>query len=312
MQPGCPDCVPRDLRVLPKATTVIAMTSSLQTVQSYYDRDPEHEWLRLERGRFEMPVTMHYLQKYVTSPCSILDVGGGPGRYAITLAKLGHRVDLFDLSPKCITFARGKAEELDVRLNGFHTGTCTDLGRFGDGTFDAVLCMGPLYHLTSAASRHRAILQCLRVLKTTGVLVAAFLSSYAHVFDLVCIDMNSVRDLDPDDLARKCRSTSITNDPFVFTDSFYIEPFEVEPLMANYPLRKLAVIGAQGLTGQSQAAIARGEPKVLQKWLEIAKATAETKGAIGSSIHIVYYGQKVGTVFVKIVDASEIMVQAIL
>jgi S-adenosylmethionine-dependent methyltransferase len=269
------------------------MTTSLQTVQSYYDRDPEHEWLRLERGRFEMPVTMHYLQRYVRSPCSVLDVGGGPGRYAIALARLGHRVDLFDLSPECIAFARRKAKELDVGLNGFHTGTCTDLGRFPNESFDAVLCMGPLYHLTDPADRDRAILESLRVLKRSGVLVAAFLSSYAHVFDLVCIDMNSIRDLDPQALAEKCRSTSFTNDPFVFTDSFYIEPFEVEPLMGSYPLRQLAIIGAQGLTGQSQAAIARAEPKVLEKWLDLAIATAQTKGAIGSSIHIAYYGQKV-------------------
>ncbi len=268
------------------------MNKSLTTVQRYYDRDPEHEWLRLERGRFEMPVSMYYIQKYLPKPCSVLDVGGGPGRYATALAKLGYTVDLFDLSSANIAFARQKAKELQVPLNGFYTGTCTELGCFPDGSFDGVLCMGPLYHLTEEADRDKAIRECLRVLRPSGLLVAAFLSSYAHVFDLVCIDMNLILDYDPWSLADRCQSHSFVDDNFVFTDSYYVEPFEVAGLMSRYPLEELSIIGAQGLTGQSQAAIARAEPKVLEKWIQLAIAAAETKGALGSSIHITYFGRK--------------------
>ena len=268
------------------------MKKSVATVQSYYDSDPEHEWQRLDRGRFEMPITMHYLQKYLPDRSSVLDVGGGPGRYSIALAKLGHTVDILDLSSECISLAKRKAEQANVRLNGFHTGTCTDLSRFPAESFDAVLCMGPLYHLTDSDDRQTAVLQCLRVLKPSGLFVASFLSSYAHVFDLVCIDIGLIRDYDPWLLAKRCVSSSFEGDKLVFTDSHYIEPFEVATFMGKFSLEQLSIIGAQGLTGQSQAAIARTDPEVLHKWIELGKALAESNGAIGSSIHIAYFGRK--------------------
>jgi S-adenosylmethionine-dependent methyltransferase len=52
--------------------------------------------------------------KYVKPKSRILDIGGGPGRYAMWLAKHGHRVVLADLSPELLAIARTKLAEADV------------------------------------------------------------------------------------------------------------------------------------------------------------------------------------------------------
>jgi len=49
------------------------------------------------------------------SAARLLDCGGGPGRYAVELARRGYRVTLFDLSEGNLALAREKAAEAGVR-----------------------------------------------------------------------------------------------------------------------------------------------------------------------------------------------------
>ena len=91
----------------------------------------------------------------------------------------GYDVTLFDLSTGNLTLAREKAAEAGVTLAGFEQGTALDLARFADHSFDAVLLMGPLYHLLEAADRRRALTEARRVLKPSGPLFVAFITRYA-------------------------------------------------------------------------------------------------------------------------------------
>ena len=79
-------------------------------VEAMYDADSEREWQRLVRHRTEFGVTMRALDDYLPSaPAKILDIGGGPGRYAIVLTQQGYEVTLLDLSQNNLTLARQKA-----------------------------------------------------------------------------------------------------------------------------------------------------------------------------------------------------------
>jgi len=55
------------------------------------------------RHRTEFAVTMRALADHLPPPpARVLDCGGGPGRYAIELARQGYEVTLFDLSAGCL------------------------------------------------------------------------------------------------------------------------------------------------------------------------------------------------------------------
>ncbi|MDX9753279.1 MAG: class I SAM-dependent methyltransferase [bacterium] len=160
-----------------------------ESVARFYDQNPENEWMRLFRSpyrRLEFEVVHHFLTHYITKPSHIVDLGGGPGRYALALAKMGHRVTLIDLSQGNLALARRK-----IAGAGLHHaidivwGDDQALTGFEGGVFDAVLCMGPLYHLHHARERHRCLEQCLRVLKPGGPLFVTAYPRLSFLRDMV-------------------------------------------------------------------------------------------------------------------------------
>jgi SAM-dependent methyltransferase len=67
-----------------------------------------------------------------------------------------------------------------ARARGFvaHIGDARALG-YDDGTFDAVLLLGPLYHLRDRAERLQALREARRVLRPNGVVAAAAVTRIA-------------------------------------------------------------------------------------------------------------------------------------
>ncbi len=75
-------------------------------VRSYYNENTEEELLRLDTCWLEYGVTRAWIDATVSQSSEILDLGGGPGCYALELAQLGHTVSLVDLSPANLALAR--------------------------------------------------------------------------------------------------------------------------------------------------------------------------------------------------------------
>lgn len=143
------------------------MTSD--AVQAYYASLSEREWTRLENpddGAVEFTITCHTLATYLPPDARVLDIGSGPGRYAIWLAERGHRVVLADLSPELLSIAQAKIEQAGVgtMVEDIVEADACDLSLWVDDSFDAVLSLGPFYHLPDAEDRHRAAIELGRVL----------------------------------------------------------------------------------------------------------------------------------------------------
>ena len=150
---------------------------STEATRKYYDSFGEREWHRLENpddGTVEFAVNCHYLEKHLTPKSRVLDIGGGPGRYTIWLAQRNHRVVLADLSPKLLEIGRRKITEASVseRVEEIVEGNVCDLSHWDDNYFDAVLCLGPYYHLPNSEDRQKATSEIARVLGSGGLLYA--------------------------------------------------------------------------------------------------------------------------------------------
>ena len=160
---------------------------SLNNTRSAYDQFPEREWERLESGvqaRLEFLITNHALRRYLPAASrdvTVLDAGGGPGRYTVGLATQGFTVTLLDLSPKLLEIALIKIAELPTSsrrsVEAVVEGSVTDLTQFPDSAFDVVLCLGgPLSHLVTHEERTQAISELVRVAKTNSIVCVSVLN----------------------------------------------------------------------------------------------------------------------------------------
>lgn len=74
---------------------------SSDPVREFYARLDEGEWTRLltPGGRVEFAITTALLAGELPERGRVLDIGGGPGRYAAWLAARGLQVSLADCPP---------------------------------------------------------------------------------------------------------------------------------------------------------------------------------------------------------------------
>ena len=126
-------------------------------VRQNYDANAEAEWNRLSGFHYEFEITKRYLHRYLQGK-TVLDIGGGPGRYSVYLAQQGYDVTLVDLSEGNVALAKQKFREFGVHANA-HVCDARDLSSLRLGKFDNVLLMGPLYHLSDVKDRARCVLQ---------------------------------------------------------------------------------------------------------------------------------------------------------
>ncbi|GIH17669.1 class I SAM-dependent methyltransferase [Rugosimonospora africana] len=146
-------------------------------ILDYYRAGGERSRLAEGHGRLEFLRTWDVLTRVLPpAPALVLDVGGATGVYAAPLARAGYRVHLVDPVPEHVadasalpgvTATLGDARTLPAR----------------DGSADAVLLLGPLYHLPDRDDRVSAWREAARVLRPGGVAVAATISRFASFFD---------------------------------------------------------------------------------------------------------------------------------
>jgi S-adenosylmethionine-dependent methyltransferase len=204
----------------------------VKKVEQYYDQNAQQEWDRLDRHRIEFQVTLRALAEFLPAvPAALIDVGGGPGRYAIHLAGQGYRVTLVDLSNGNLALARQKAALADVKLEAFVQANALDLSTFPEAGFDSVLLLGPLYHLHTPEERRMALGQVRRLLKPGGLIFASVITRFAGFRDAAINGYSFV--LDDPAYSERLLATGIHDNGVGFTDAYFAHPDEVIPLCAS-------------------------------------------------------------------------------
>jgi ubiquinone/menaquinone biosynthesis C-methylase UbiE len=165
-------------------------------IEKHFNEAGLNEWERLvksPRGLVSLYIHTHYLREYIKSGANVLEVGPGPGRFTIELAKLGARISIVDLSAEQLRLNEQKVEEA-----GFEHAVVwrkkmdiIDLSELQDSTFDATVCYGgPLSYVFDHADK--VMEEMLRVTKPGGFVFLGVMSSLGSwqlfiedVFDLI-------------------------------------------------------------------------------------------------------------------------------
>lgn len=110
----------------------------------------------------------------------ILDIGTGPGFYAIILAKRGYQVTAVDFSEEMLDQARKNAGDL-TRFIHFQQMDAQFLS-FEDNTFDVIVTRNLTWNLPDPAEAYR---EWNRVLSPDGVMLNFDANWYSYLFDEV-------------------------------------------------------------------------------------------------------------------------------
>jgi len=268
------------------------MDDTTRIIRDYYDAGVETEWNRVA-GRPEFLLTCRFLNRYIKPRQTILDIGGGPGRYSLYLAEQGCDVALLDLSSENVRFAGARAAERGLSVKTI-VGDARETDKLIGGQFDHVLLMGPLYHLLEEADRVKAVESSLRLLKPGGILFASFISAFAGA---VYMMKNAPDLLASTPMEIELMNLLIEDKPFAgagFTECNFERHQDILPFFEQFPLTKLHFLSQEGILSPCEQNIMSQPETVIRRWLNFAEQTCEREDLLSWSEHLMYIGQKTG------------------
>jgi ubiquinone/menaquinone biosynthesis C-methylase UbiE len=268
----------------------------------------EQEWLathygasvfQFERDRLEkycpveFGITCRYLKRYVPNSAVVADVGVGVGHYAEFLARRGCSIYLVDISVELLQAARQRLERagLGGQVQEVRRASATDLGWLTSGSLDAILMLGPFYHLRELHERRHAVSEARRVLKPQGILFAAAVNQLAYLRDLF-------REKPEEVLERAAFHTRFLKDG-------KLDPEHAPPLGYAYltnalefrnlfegAFEEVALVGTESFVSSWQSRLNELSPDAREAWLDLVEETGKTPEGIGQSDHFLFIGKR--------------------
>jgi ubiquinone/menaquinone biosynthesis C-methylase UbiE len=272
------------------------MDNNIHKVVSYYSNYDEQSRLSGKLGQIEFLRTQDIIRRYLkTPPAAVLDVGGAAGRYSCWLAEAGYDVHLVDPVPKHLEQAREAAQaQPDAPITSFTLGDARKL-EFESAVADAVLLLGPLYHLVVHHDRKRALLEAWRVLKPGGYVFAAGISRFASTIDGFLSGYYrdpTFQEIMRGDLASG-QHRNPTNHPAYFTEAFFHHPQELAHEIGEAGFEVKGLMAVEGIIYLLEDSINDWDSDTMGKFLleVITKIEAEPS-LMGASPHLLCVGSK--------------------
>ncbi len=257
--------------------------SDVARVLAHYATVDEGGCLREGRGRVEYIRTQRLVRAALApAPRRVLDVGGADGIHALWLSANGHEVELLDVVAAHVEAAR-------ARGLGAVVGDARSLPH-ADATFDAVLLLGPLYHLATRDERMKALREANRVLRPRGLLAAAAISRLAVAMDWLAA--GSLGEGARRQVAERIVAVG-RDDTGAGAGAFYFHtPEQLAEELASAGLCNIVVHGVEGpgwlsLPPGSGADAQRGDDVI-----HLAELADAESGAIAASMHLLAFGHR--------------------
>jgi ubiquinone/menaquinone biosynthesis C-methylase UbiE len=258
-------------------------------IEEHYLRGKESERLSGERGELEQLRTQAILAHNLPpAPAEVFDVGGAAGIHAFPLAKQGYQVHLIDPVELHLEQARSYAATSGVALRSITRGDARRLN-IPSGSADAVLLLGPLYHLVEYSDRRQALREARRLLKPHGVLFAAAISRFASLID--GLSSGFFRDVEfrrivAADLASGQHRNPM-NHPAYFTTAYFHRPEDLAAEVHDAGFGDVRILAVEGPAWSAALFLeAWDDPAQRQSLMEFLMMIEREPSVQGASAHI--------------------------
>jgi len=185
------------------------VTYEAERIAAFFDAYGEQEWTRFEDGRTpstSLEVHREYLRRFVRAGDHVLDIGAGPGRFTLELARLGADVVVADLSPGQLELNRNRLVDagLEDRIVDRVVADVTELSGFDEDAFDAVVCFGGPVSYAHERSED-AVSELVRVTRPAGHVLLSVMSLVGALIRYHGLALDLVRRDGPDQLEQTVR-----------------------------------------------------------------------------------------------------------
>lgn len=250
-------------------------------IQTYYG-EVFDEHLRLTtrsaQGPLEFQRTQQIIREHVPGG-RVLDVGGGAGIHSRALMDAGLAVEMIDPVPRHVEQAQAAGVAASV-------GDARDL-RFPDDSFDAVIMLGPLYHLSSREDRLSVLREAARVVRSGGVVLAAGLSRY------VAFGAASLGRTVPSPIPGEWTALIAEGTPgsgLRFPAGHFHTAEELQAELESAGMTVVRVAGVEGPGGMFLEGEAEIDGDVRDAALVLARAASDVPGIRDQSAHLIAVG----------------------
>jgi ubiquinone/menaquinone biosynthesis C-methylase UbiE len=210
------------------------------------------------------------------------------------LAARGYEVHLVDPVPLHLEQARARAaEKTDIPIANIRQGDARRLECSSDQV-DAVLLLGPLYHLPDRSDRIQALREAWRVLHADGLVLAAVISRFASALD------GLVGHFFADPRYAPTVWQDLTDgqhrghpDGSYFTTAYLHRPEELASEMLEAGFGQTSVLAIEGPGWLLQDLEAQwADPMLQAALLEVIRRTESEPSLMGASRHLLGLGRK--------------------
>lgn len=198
------------------------------SLENFYNKASEEDRLTKGMGIFEFERIKYLISLYLKENSTVIDVGGGTGKYSEWISKLNHSVYLVEPVEKHIKIAEERNAKLKNKFK-IIKGESRKLN-FPNNFADIVILHGPLYHLQKEEDRISAINESKRVLKKGGIILCFGINYSATT--LVAL-LNGM--IHKSSFFEICKSELISGlhepsekFPWILADSFYHKPSQLK------------------------------------------------------------------------------------
>jgi len=231
-------------------------------------------------ARVEFLTTVKFVEQYLRPNSKIIDIGAGAGEYSLYFAKQGYSVKAVELAEENINAFKKKIPanaNLDLQQ-----GNACDLSAFADNSFDIVLLLGPLYHISSPQEREKCIQEARRVCKNDGTIFFAYISNDMVILtETFAYDLNYLKTGDYNH-----ETFALVNFPFVF---FTVA--EARNELVKYGVQLLKEIAVDGISELLADKINLLDDEGYEKYLNYHHYCCEKPEMLGRSNHLLFVGR---------------------
>ena len=249
-------------------------------LEQYYNLYDEDGRLASKHGKVEFITTMKYIHNYVKPGAKVLEVGAGTGRYSIALSREGYQVQAMELIEHNIEVFKSKLtdnEHIDIKQ-----GNALDLSVYDNNSFDAVLILGPMYHLYNEEDKVQVLNEAKRILKKDGYIFVAYCMNEPTIIQWAFAD-------DGNNMLESLSNNMLTDDFACISkpaDLFELVRVEdIERLSEKCELTRIKFIGTDMFSNYIKERIEEWSDEVYEIYLKYHFSICERSDVIGLSNH---------------------------